>query len=100
LILDTRDLTIQTVESSQDGSAFGTTWTRDPILGSPLTIEVGAASKVVRIRYHTSPQASGLQWLEPAQTVLDLDLARSRLGDVGQRLYTQVLQRLERARDG
>ena len=41
---------------------------RDPILGSPLTIELPRDTNAVAIKYETSPQASGLQWLEPAQT--------------------------------
>src|SRR3546814_18106054 len=40
----------------------------DPILGSKLSITMSKPYEVVRIRYHTSPQASGLQWLEPAMT--------------------------------
>src|SRR5262249_21405383 len=44
----------------------------DPILGAPLRIRVGQASgqgsQAVRVHYETSPRASGLQWLDPAQT--------------------------------
>ena len=40
---------------------------RDP-LGARLAIELPANSHSVRIRYRTSPSASALQWLDPAQT--------------------------------
>jgi aminopeptidase N len=40
----------------------------DKILGAPLTIPLPAKATRVRIQYSTSPSASGLQWLEPAQT--------------------------------
>ena len=37
-------------------------------LGSKLTIETPARNANVRVTYHTSPEASGLQWLEPSMT--------------------------------
>jgi aminopeptidase N len=67
LILDTRDLEIHRVEYQgvdvpyQAGS-------RDPIIGSPLTIELPWDAHSVLIHYSASPQASGLQWLTPEQT--------------------------------
>src|SRR4051794_21769807 len=74
LILDTRDLTIQQVENA---AAFEI-GRADPIFGAPLRIRLGGGD-FVRIRYSTSPAASGLQWLEPAQTA----------GKVHPFLYTQ-----------
>jgi aminopeptidase N len=72
LILDTRALLIEAVECSADGKAYTPAkWTlgeADPILGAPLTIDLPETANVVRIRYQSSPQASGLQWLEPQQT--------------------------------
>src|SRR5215813_13686808 len=72
LILDTRDLNIAKVETSADGVTYAeTTFTlgaSDKILGAPLTIPLPAKANRVRIHYSTSPGASGLQWLEPAQT--------------------------------
>ena len=72
LILDTRDLQIAKVETSNDGKTYkkakfkvGET---DKFLGAPLTIQLSANAKFVRIAYSTSPKASGLQWLEPPQT--------------------------------
>ena len=68
LILDTRALTIHSVE---DALAWEL-GEPDPILGAPLRIRVGQASeqgsRTVRVHYQTSPNASGLQWLGPAQT--------------------------------
>jgi leukotriene-A4 hydrolase len=63
LILDTRDLTIHDVENAV-GFEVGPA---DPIFGAPLHIRLGGDGPV-RIRYSTAPGASGLQWLEPAQT--------------------------------
>jgi aminopeptidase N len=65
LVLDTRDLTILRVNGSTSGFTVGP---RDQFLGSPLTIQLGPGVRSVVIEYETSPQASGLQWLEPAQT--------------------------------
>src|SRR5579872_1068137 len=63
LILDTRGLDIRRVENAA-GFELGTA---DPILGAPLRISDPAGDHV-RIHYATSPEASGLQWLQPAQT--------------------------------
>ncbi|HEX3143391.1 MAG TPA: M1 family metallopeptidase [Pyrinomonadaceae bacterium] len=72
LILDTRDLKIDTVETSADGVRYevGTfkLGESDKFLGTPLTITLPAKATRVRIHYSTSPGASGLQWLAPAQT--------------------------------
>lgn len=65
LVLDTRDLKIQKVNGAETGFQVGP---RDPILGSPLTIDLAPGARSVTIEYETSPNASGLQWLEPAQT--------------------------------
>ena len=72
LKLDTRDLKIVKAEASTDGANFTpasfTLGNADPILGAPLTIQIPASVSKVRIEYESSPQASGVQWLEPAQT--------------------------------
>ncbi|GIU74917.1 MAG: aminopeptidase [Bryobacteraceae bacterium] len=65
LVLDTRALTIHRVNGRTDNFRLGA---EDPILGSPLEIELAPGERSVRIEYETSPEASGLQWLEPAQT--------------------------------
>jgi len=64
LVLDTRDLEIQAVENAA-GFEVGP---RDPVLGSPLKIRLNKGCSWVRVKYSTSPGASGLQWLDPAQT--------------------------------
>lgn len=71
LVLDTKDLTIKSVDI-KDGSS----WTKasyamgedDEILGEKLTIKLIEGASKVRINYATSPEAEGLQWLSPAQT--------------------------------
>lgn len=71
LALDTRDLTITQVEGLADGN-----WQRleygldaaDALFGSRLAIQTPARNTQVRVTYRTSPEASGLQWLEPAMT--------------------------------
>jgi leukotriene-A4 hydrolase len=63
LMLDTRDLTIHGVENA-DGFELGEA---HPHLGAPLKIRLRGDGPV-RVHYSTAPTASGLQWLEPAQT--------------------------------
>ena len=64
LILDTRDLTIHSVDHAA-GFELGAA---DPILGTPLKIRLPQGTDHVRVNYSTSPAASGLQWLDPPQT--------------------------------
>jgi aminopeptidase N len=72
LILDTRALNVTHVWASFDGKSFALTpytlGAADAILGAPLTIELPDGATSVRVQYYTSPNASGLQWLEPEQT--------------------------------
>ena len=72
LILDTRDLQIAKAETSNDGKTYKKTEFKigetDKFLGASLTIQLSANAKFVRVSYSTSPNASGLQWLEPQQT--------------------------------
>ena len=72
LTLDTRDLSIATVEAiGKDGKAAPVKFSladKDKILGSALTIELPEQASKVKIAYATSPGASGLQWLPPEQT--------------------------------
>ena len=72
LVLDTRDLKIARVEAlGSDGKATALIYAlapRDQQLGSKLTIATPQRPTHVRIVYSTSPEASGLQWLTPAQT--------------------------------
>jgi aminopeptidase N len=72
LVLDTRDLTIEKVEGAgKDGQFEPLQYAlapADPLLGSKLTVDVPERGTTVRIGYHTSPDASGLQWLAPSMT--------------------------------
>src|SRR5262245_55274406 len=72
LKLDTRDLKIIKAEASTDGTNFTPAQfelgAADKILGAPLTVQLPPQATKVRIEYETSPNASGVQWLEPAQT--------------------------------
>jgi leukotriene-A4 hydrolase len=84
LVLDERDLAISGV-TQLSADILGSTekpepvWVsrpfhtgkRDPILGSPLIIDLpasGAATETIKIEYATSPGAAALQWLAPTQT--------------------------------
>jgi aminopeptidase N len=64
LILDTRALKIHSI----GGASSWELGAADPILGAPLRIHLGQGSAPVTVHYSTSPGASGLQWLDPAQT--------------------------------
>ena len=75
LVLDTRGLQIHSVENAA-AFALGAA---DPILGAPLRVQLLPDASWVRVHYSTSPQASGLQWLDPPQTA----------GRVHPFLYTQ-----------
>ena len=83
LVLDTRDLEIEAVEAATappttpprlattDLAWTTTTWqlgSLHPVLGRPLTIALPPDVNVVRVRYRTSPDSTGLQWLTPEQT--------------------------------
>ncbi|MGH8444445.1 MAG: M1 family metallopeptidase [Solimonas sp.] len=71
LVLDTRDLDISAVEAGHAGKLAKTPFKllpRDSILGSALLITMPRGADQVRVHYATQPQASGLQWLTPAQT--------------------------------
>jgi leukotriene A-4 hydrolase/aminopeptidase len=68
LDLDTRDLAIDDVTGDGGAALPFTLHPAEPILGARLSIELPANSRSVRVRYRTSPKASALQWLDPAQT--------------------------------
>src|SRR5262245_25597692 len=68
LDLDTRDLAIDAVEALDGRALRFVLHPAEPILGARLAIELPPGSAGVRIRYRTSPAASALQWLAPAQT--------------------------------
>lgn len=71
LILDTKDLTIRSIEIHA-----GDTWRvadyalakDDDVMGQKLSIDLVEGADQVMIDYRTSPDAEGLQWLSPEQT--------------------------------
>ena len=67
LILDTRDLTITSVNIDGIPIAFKL-MEKDENLGAPLHIDVGTQATKVSIFYQTAASASGVQWLTPVQT--------------------------------
>src|SRR5262245_24862761 len=72
LKLDTQDLKVIKAETSNDGTTFApaqfTLGAADKILGAPLAIQLPPRATKVYIEHETSPNASGVQWLEPEQT--------------------------------
>jgi leukotriene A-4 hydrolase/aminopeptidase len=67
LILDTKDLTIEGVSANGVDLPF-TLRKADSFLGAALEITLPEEGDTVTVNYTTSPGASGLQWLTPAQT--------------------------------
>ncbi len=72
LILDTRDLTIESVQAGPEAAHLAPTPYRlgdaDPVLGTPLSLSLPGEAQLVRVTYRTSPKASALQWVEPSGT--------------------------------
>ncbi|MBX3700152.1 MAG: M1 family metallopeptidase [Dokdonella sp.] len=72
LVLDTRDLVIDRIEAWRIGGPPHAVKfeldAADPVRGAALRIALDGPAPAVRIHYHTLPQASGLQWMTPAQT--------------------------------
>lgn len=72
LILDTRKLRIDRVETSVDGQTFVPgrfeLGAEDAILGTPLKVTLPEQAKAVRVHYATDRGASGLQWLSREAT--------------------------------
>lgn len=72
IVLDTRALDVRSAEASTDGKAWSSTkftlGANDAVLGQPLAVSLPAGATRVRIAYSTRPEATGLQWLKPAQT--------------------------------
>ena len=72
LRLDTRALDVVATEAAAGQEpwrpAAFTLEPPDPILGTALSVDLPPGADRVRVRYATRPEASGLQWLTPAQT--------------------------------
>lgn len=68
LDLDTRGLRIFRVENSKGERLAYELAAPEPVYGQKLRIQLPEQTSGVRIQYETSPDASALQWLTPAQT--------------------------------
>ncbi len=68
LDLDTRDLEIRKVATTDGTEIKWELGDKDEVMGSRLRLDLPAGTQQVVITYATSPTASALQWLEPAQT--------------------------------
>jgi leukotriene-A4 hydrolase len=72
VVLDTRDLKIERILETYGDRAWNplkyALAANDKQLGRKLTIEAPHRPTNIRIEYETTPNASGLQWLTPAQT--------------------------------
>jgi aminopeptidase N len=68
LWLDTQSLAIEHVTTTAGAAVPFAVGAADPILGSPLRIDLPAGCSQVVVRYATSPDAAAMQWLAPAQT--------------------------------
>jgi hypothetical protein len=67
IVLDARNLDIQSITDGNGRPLRFTEGADDPILGHALTVQIGTARKII-ISYFTRPDAAALQWLTPAQT--------------------------------
>ncbi len=69
LVLDTRDLTIESVSDQTQQPLKFHLGDEKPFMGRPLIIELGDRTvDKVRIEYKTSPNAAAVQWLSAEQT--------------------------------
>jgi aminopeptidase N len=72
IILDVRNLDIQSVRDAAGAALTFRTGDNDPIMGQPLAVRFPAFAageqRRIIIRYATRPDAAALQWLTPAQT--------------------------------
>ncbi len=68
LILDTRDLIIDSVILNNDQHTKFRLGDTDPILGTPLIIDLLDHTQSVSVYYKTGQNATALQWLTPTQT--------------------------------
>src|SRR5262252_9297811 len=66
--LDSKGLTIISVQTPTGHDIPHALGADEPILGRKLQLQLPAETSEVTIAYHTSPEAMALQWLDPAQT--------------------------------
>ncbi len=68
LDLDSKALDLLDVSTESAASVPFELGPEEPILGRRLRLVLPAGTRQVRLRYGTSPDAPGLQWLDPEQT--------------------------------
>ena len=68
LDLDSRGLVISQARTGGGDAVPFSIAEDDPIIGQRLRLELPAGTSAVTLRYRTAPDASALQWLQPAQT--------------------------------
>ncbi len=68
LILDTRDLKIDSVKLDDESLTKYTLGEASDVFGQPLKISIQPTNKSVKVYYSTSPESAALQWLAPEQT--------------------------------
>ncbi len=68
LDLDTRELEIRKVTAKGGTDIKWELGDKDEVMGSRLRLHLPAGTQQVTVTYATSPEASALQWLEPALT--------------------------------
>ena len=68
LDLDTKGLTIRSARTESGAAVPFEIGDEDAILGRRLRLQLPAGTRAVTVDYETSPEAIGLQWLEPRQT--------------------------------
>jgi len=67
IVLDDKGLEITAITTVEGKPLPHTVGAVDPILGAPLTIQMGDAKKIV-VTYKSAPDSGALQWLTPQQT--------------------------------
>ena len=71
VILDARSLTVSKVSEETSGQSLDYTYGSPSGFGEKFEIKLPAGSEkalAIRVEYTTSPEATALQWLSPAQT--------------------------------
>jgi aminopeptidase N len=68
LDLDSKDLDVRSVTTSDGTPVPFAIAEEEPILGQRLRLTLPPGTRQVRLQYRTSPEAPALQWLEPRQT--------------------------------
>ncbi|MBB5684629.1 M1 family metallopeptidase [Sphingobium boeckii] len=67
VVLDDKGLVVSQVTDKEGRQLPFAIGKADPILGAPLTVQLGGTQHIV-VHYASAPGAAALQWLSPAQT--------------------------------